>query len=64
MDQSSILSIAAIVVSMAGSVLAVINHKRIRSSCCGKKIEASIDVESTTPIQTVKAIDVPRSDAV
>ena len=26
-----------------------INHKRIRSNCCGKKIEASLDIENTTP---------------
>ena len=27
----------------------MLNHRRCRSSCCGKKMEASIDVESTTP---------------
>jgi len=26
-----------------------INHKRIRSNCCGKKLEASLDIENTTP---------------
>jgi hypothetical protein len=26
-----------------------VNHKRIRSNCCGKKIEASLDIEDTTP---------------
>jgi hypothetical protein len=25
------------------------NHKRIRSSCCKKELELSIDVEDTTP---------------
>ena len=27
----------------------VVNHKRIRSNCCGTKLEASIDIEETTP---------------
>ena len=27
----------------------LINHKRLRSSCCGKTIETSIDIEDTTP---------------
>lgn len=26
-----------------------VNHKRIRSNCCGKKLVASIDIENTTP---------------
>ena len=48
---SDILSVAAIVVSVIGSVVGVINHKRIRSKCCGRNLEASIDVENTTPPQ-------------
>jgi len=30
-------------------VYMAINHKRIRCNLCGKEIEASIDVEETTP---------------
>jgi hypothetical protein len=58
MDSNSIMSIAAIVVSVAGSVLAVVNHKRIRSGCCGKEVVLSVDVESTTPTKDLK-IKVP-----
>ena len=25
-----------------------INHRRIRSSCCGKKMEASLDIDKTS----------------
>ena len=39
------LGIASIVIS----VLTYINHKRIRSQCCGKELEVSLDVEETTP---------------
>jgi hypothetical protein len=28
-------------------VIAAINHKRIRSNCCGRKLEASLDIEDT-----------------
>jgi hypothetical protein len=46
---SSILSMIAIAVSVLTAVVGVINHKRIRSNCCGKVAEASIDIENTTP---------------
>ena len=49
MDQSTIIAISGLVVSIAGSVLAIVNHKRIRSKCCDKKLEVSLDIESTTP---------------
>jgi hypothetical protein len=26
-----------------------INHHRIRSNCCGNKLEASVDIDETTP---------------
>lgn len=26
-----------------------VNHRRIRSNCCGRKLEMSVDVENTTP---------------
>jgi hypothetical protein len=49
MDSNGILSIVAIVVSIGGTILAIVNHKRVRSNCCGKILTASLDVESTTP---------------
>ena len=49
MDEQSILSIVAIVLSVGGTALAVINHTRVKSMCCGKKIEVSLDVDRTQP---------------
>ena len=49
MDEQSILSIVAIVLSVGGTALAVINHTRVKSMCCGKKIEVSLDVDRTHP---------------
>jgi len=48
--QTSIIAIVGIVVSVGGAVLTTINHTRIRSACCGRKLEVSLDVEKTTPI--------------
>ena len=49
MDDTTITSIVAIVVSVGSVILGIVNHKRIRSNCCGKILVASVDVESTTP---------------
>jgi hypothetical protein len=50
MDSNNIMSIVAVVVSIGGTILAVINHKRLRSKCfSNKEIVLSLDVENTTP---------------
>jgi len=49
MDTTSTLSTVAIVVSGLGALFTAINHTRVRSACCGKKIEVSIDVDKTSP---------------
>jgi hypothetical protein len=49
MDQNSILSIIALVVSVGGTIIAAINHKKFRSKCGDKVLEASIDITNTTP---------------
>jgi hypothetical protein len=46
---TNILTYIAFGVGVVSSVLAAINHTRIRSVCCGKKIEVSLDVDKTTP---------------
>jgi hypothetical protein len=47
MDQTEILSTIALIISVGGTILAVINHKRIRSNCCGKKAEVSLEIDTT-----------------
>jgi hypothetical protein len=68
MDSNGILSVVAIVTSVGGAVLALINHTRVRSVCCGKKLEVSLDVEKTTPpapadSQGALKISVPQKQA-
>ena len=35
-----------------------INHKRLRSTCCGAKMEASMDVDDTTPREKTSQVSV------
>lgn len=49
MDNSQIMGMIAVIVSVGSVIITIINHKRIRSNCCGKKIEVSVDIEQTTP---------------
>jgi hypothetical protein len=64
MDQSSILGIVGIVIGISGTILALINHTRIRSNCFGKKIEVSLDVDKTidSPPMNIKIPILPESE--
>ena len=46
---TQIVAIAGLVVSTLTGVIGYLNHRRIRSTCCGEKLEASLDIEETTP---------------
>ena len=61
MDQNvtSALAIVGVVVSVGGSILAVINHTRIRSVCCGNRLEVSLDVDKTSPPPDKMEIKIP-----
>jgi hypothetical protein len=50
---TTVISFCGFAVSILTAVVAAINHKRIRSSCCGKEIIASLDIESTTPTRAI-----------
>ena len=49
METNTILSTLAIVTSVVGTVVVGINHTRIRSRCCGRTADMSLDIEKTTP---------------
>ena len=49
MDNNTILGISGVVISVAGIVYTAVNHKRVRSNCCGKVLEVSLDIDATTP---------------
>jgi len=46
----------SLLLSVGTIIIGVVNHKRIRSSCCGHKVDVSLDVENTTPPK----IDIPK----
>ena len=50
MDTSNILGLIGFGVSILGAVYTAVNHKRVRSRCCGKTLDMSVDVENTTPV--------------
>jgi len=43
---AGLLSLAMVVIE---KIYQIVNHKRVRSNCCGKKTEISLDIENTTP---------------
>jgi hypothetical protein len=47
---NNILGIVAIVISVISAVIGALNHTRVRSVCCGTRLEASFDVERTIPV--------------
>ena len=49
MDEATILSTVSLIVALGGTVVAIINHKRVRSTCCGRNLSVSVDIENTTP---------------
>jgi hypothetical protein len=53
-EGGSISGYVALAVAVATSIVGIVNHKRIRSNCCGKKSEVSLDIENTTPPQSLK----------
>jgi len=60
---TTIIAFGGFLLSLASLVIGAINHKRIRSSCCGKKLEATLDIEATTPplpkVQKIEATPDP-----
>ncbi len=51
MDETQSIGLAGLVTSLAAiaAYIVKLNHKRIRSKCCGKDCTTSLDVEDTTP---------------
>ena len=44
-----ILGVASMVIHIIEKVYMAVNHKRVRSRCCGYNTEVSLDVDNTTP---------------
>jgi len=63
-DSNSIISYVAIALSVGTAIIGAVNHKRVRSTCCGSKAEVSLDIESTSPPRLMDTTDKSHSSAV
>jgi hypothetical protein len=52
---NELIAIASALGGIVVGLLGYINHHRIRSNCCGKKLEVSIDISPTTPEKAAPA---------
>jgi hypothetical protein len=50
MEEATIAGFISIGISIAGAVFLAVNHTRIRSRCCRKTFEVSLDVDRTSTI--------------
>ena len=48
-NAGGVAGLVSLVIVIVDRVVQTVNHKRVRSKCCGKIAEASLDVENTTP---------------
>ena len=46
---ANVSGVIALAISIVGTIIGIINHKKLKSSCCGRKLEISVDIENTTP---------------
>lgn len=61
MEQSVLIQAGASATTISilfilGYIYQKVNHHRIRSRCCGKDFDASVDVEDTTPKSVVNPL--------
>jgi hypothetical protein len=52
MDAGAALGGAGLFISIAGVIYSAINHKHIKSRCCGKEYEVSVDIGTTQDAKT------------
>lgn len=60
MDNFTSGGVGASVVVVLGvlyKIYTAINHRHIRSRCCGKEFDASIDVDDSTPKNSIPRVD-------
>lgn len=48
-EGTQIVSWLSLALIVGGIIVGTINHKRIRSSCCGAERTISLDIDNTTP---------------
>lgn len=51
MSDSIIINYCTFAVSTVTAIIAGLNHKRIRSKCCGRTMDVSVDISNTSPLK-------------
>jgi len=46
---TQIVSYLSLALAVGGIIISAINHKRIRSTCCGVEKSISLDIDTTSP---------------
>lgn len=59
MDTNTILAGIAIATSIGSVVVGILNRSHIKSKCCGKIIEASIEIDRNVDTPPIK-IEIPK----
>jgi hypothetical protein len=50
----SYLGYVSMVVMGIGSIIALVNRRRVRSACCGHVAEVSLEIDSTSPPKKIE----------
>ena len=48
--QANAIAYIAFAISVGSAIIGIINHKQIRSTCCGAKGTIGIDIGPTSPV--------------
>ena len=51
-DFETAIRFGATSVRVGSAVFGIVNHKQIRSRCCGRSASVSLDIDNTTPVAT------------
>ena len=54
MDINNVMGYLSFGISIGSLILGIINHRRIRSNCCGREGSISLDIDKTSPL--IKAV--------
>jgi len=49
MQSTEVMVSLSLVLGIVSNIIHIVNHHRIRSNCCGRKVDVSFDIETTTP---------------
>ena len=63
-NAGGVAGVVSLIIVIADRIFQTVNHKRIRSNCCGREGQSSLDVENTTPPLTgisSSSSDIPKA---